>query len=271
MSPGLSLLVLAGLFLSVAALERIPSWQFAPARFLRPYLATDVAWYLVATGASIISTFVFRPQLEKLALPGVAEAVGNLSFVVRLGIAIVVYDLVSTAIHATMHRSNALWSVHKVHHSSLGLDWLATTRAHMFENLIRQLPAQATLFALGMQGTTVVTALVVFAAFALLGHSNLRLGGRWIEFVFVTPRLHRLHHLPATTQRNLGTILTIWDRVFGRLVSRDALPEERTGVPGEIDVYPQRFVAAFGQPLREARARRAARTAAPQRFLIDDG
>ena len=98
----------------------------------------------------------------------------------------------------------------------------------MFENLIRQLPAQATLFALGMRGTTVVTALVVFASFALLGHSNLRLGGRWIELVFVTPRLHRLHHLPATTQRNFGTILTIWDRIFGRFAveGRDARRNE---------------------------------------------
>ena len=259
MSPGLSLLVISTLFLTVAAFERIPSWRFAPARLVRPYLATDVAWYLVATAASIISTFAFRPQLERLALPVVADAVGNVSVFIRVGIAIVVYDLVSTAIHAAMHRSDALWSVHKVHHSSLRLDWLATTRAHMFENLIRQVPAQATLFALGMRGTTVVTALVVFASFALLGHSNLRVGGRWIELVFVTPRLHRLHHLPATTLNNFGTILTVWDRLRGRFVARDATPQERTGVPGEIDEYPQRFAAALRQPIREARARRAAR------------
>ena len=271
MSPGSSLLMLSGLFLTVAALERIPKWQFAPTRFVRPYLATDVAWYLVATAASIVSTFAIRPQLEKLAVPGLADVVGNLSLVARLAIAIVVYDFVSTLIHAGMHRSDALWSVHKVHHSSLRLDWLATTRADMFENMIRQVPAQLTLFALGMRGTTVVTALVVFASFALLGHSNLRLGGRWIELVFVTPRLHRLHHLPATTQTNFGTVLTIWDRLLGRLVSRDATPTERTGVPGEIDDYPQRFVAAFSQPIRERRARRAARvpsgivpTAAPR-------
>jgi len=101
--------------------------------------------------------------------------------------------------------------------------------------------------------------LVVFASFALLGHSNLRVGGRWIELVFVTPRLHRLHHLPATTLNNFGTILTIWDRLRGRFVARDATPQERTGVPGEIDEYPQRFAAALRQPVREARARRAAR------------
>jgi sterol desaturase/sphingolipid hydroxylase (fatty acid hydroxylase superfamily) len=257
MSPALSVLVMASLFLTVAALERVPDLQFAPFRFFRPYFATDVAWYLVATTAAIVSTVVFRPQLSKLAIPGVASRVGDLPVLARLAIAIVVYDFVSTAVHVGMHRSEALWSIHKVHHSSLRLDWLATTRAHMFENMVRQVPAQATVFMLGMPGSMVSTTLLVFAAFALLGHSNLRVGSRLMELVFVTPRLHRLHHISATSQNNYGTILTIWDRLFGRLVSRDASPDERFGVPGQIDDYPQQFASAFRQPLSEARARRA--------------
>ena len=35
--------------------------------FRRPYLGTDVGWFLVAGAASAISAFVFRPQLAKLA------------------------------------------------------------------------------------------------------------------------------------------------------------------------------------------------------------
>jgi sterol desaturase/sphingolipid hydroxylase (fatty acid hydroxylase superfamily) len=259
MSPGPAFLVLTSLLLTIAVLERVPAFQFRPGRLLRPFVATDAAWYLVATTASLISTFVLRPQLSKLAIPGVAASVGSVPLVVRVVTAVVVYDFVAFAVHVGIHRSDRLWSVHKVHHSSLRLDGLATTRTHMFEHLLRNVPAQATLFAMGMPASTVATTLVVYAAFALHGHSNLRVGGRRLEMVFVTPRLHRLHHLPATTQNNFGTVLTIWDRLFGRLVSRDARPTERTGVPGEIDEYPQRFVAAFCQPMKEARARRPAR------------
>ena len=43
MSPVRSLLVVAGLFVSVAGLERIPALQFRPSRFLRRSLATDAA------------------------------------------------------------------------------------------------------------------------------------------------------------------------------------------------------------------------------------
>lgn len=253
-----SFLVLSGVFLFVAGLERIPRLRFAPSRFLRRFLATDAVWYLVATTAALISTVVFRPQLSRLAIPTVADAVDGLPELIRLGLAVVVYDLIAFAVHIGIHRSDALWAVHKVHHSSLQLDWLATTRTHMFEHLVRNLPAQAALFALGMPAATVAATLLIYATFAVVGHSNLRIGGSWLELVFVTPRLHRLHHRPATTQQNFGTVLTVWDRLAGTLVTRDADPDEPIGVPGEIDTYPQQFLAAFGQPLREARARRAA-------------
>ena len=256
MSPIPSFLVVSTLFLMVFALERIPALQFRPSGVVRRHMLTDGAWYVVATGANVISTFVFQPLLSMLAIPGVAEPIGEAPLVVQVGLGIVVYDLVAFAVHVGIHRSDTLWSVHKVHHSTLLLDGLATTRTHLFEHLVRNVPAQAALFALGMPASTVAMTLVIYAAFALHGHSNLRIGGRWLELVFVTPRLHRLHHLPATTQHNFGTVFTVWDRIFGRLVVRDARPEERTGVPGEIDEYPQRFADAFRQPGREALANR---------------
>ena len=217
-------------------------------------MGTDVAWYLVASTAALTSTVVLRALLSPLAIPVVSDLGRSLPSPLRILLAVVVYDFVAFTVHVAVHRSDRLWLVHKVHHSSLELDGLATTRTHPVELLIRSVPAQAALFALGMPPSTVVTALFVYAAFALLGHSNLHVRGRGLELVFVTPRLHRLHHLPATTQNNFGTVFTIWDRVFGKLVVRDANAKEQTGVPGEIAEYPQSFVDAFRQPMKEVRA-----------------
>lgn len=253
-------LYLAGAFLLVAGLERVPRLRFVPSPFLRPYLATDTLWYVAATGSSAVSVFVFRPALERLALPGVDAAVDGLPAALRFLLALAVYDLVAFAVHVGIHRSDTLWSVHKVHHSSLRLDWLATTRTHVFEHLVRNLPAQAVLFALGVPGAVIAGVAVVYAVFALLGHSNLALDLRRLEPVFVTPRLHRRHHVLATTQRNFGTVFSVWDRLFGLLVAVDTDPSEPFGVPGEREEYPQRFIDAFRAPLRELRARRYART-----------
>ena len=164
--------------------------------------------------------------------------------------------------HVTLHRSNTLWNVHKVHHSTLHLDGFATTRTHMFENMLRFVPGQAVLFVIGMSGSVVAPVVAVAAIYGVSNHSNLGLNLQWAEGVFVTPRLHRRHHVPSTTQHNFGAIFTVWDRCFGTFIQRETTPDERYGVPGEIDSYPQRFLPAFRNPLVQLRQQRADKVAA---------
>src|SRR5688572_5304130 len=98
-----SFVVLSCLFVAVGVLERVPAFQFRRTPGLwRPFMATDGAWYLVATGANVISAFVFRPQLVKLAMPGVREIVAGWPSGVRLVVALVVYDLVAFAVHVVI-------------------------------------------------------------------------------------------------------------------------------------------------------------------------
>ena len=256
-----SISVLTIIFVLVAALERIPALQHSAGPLRRPWFATDLTWYLVATIAAGVSTFVFRPLLTHLAIPGVAAGVAALPGEARFLVAVVVFDAVAFAVHVGMHRSDALWRVHKVHHSSRRLDFLATTRTHAFELLIRNVPAQIVLFALGISARLVVAVVLVYGTFAVIGHSNLDLNLQRIEWLFITPRIHRLHHVPATTQTNFATIFSIWDRATHRLARADTRPDETLGIPGEIESFPQRFAPAFREPARQTlAARRAHRT-----------
>ena len=120
----------------------------------------------------------------------------------------------------------------------------------MAEHLFRNIPTQAVLFAIGFSTEAVALALVVYAAFATVGHSNLLLNLGFLEPLFITPRLHRLHHVPATTEKNFGTVFSLWDRLAGSLVSEDTNPEESLGVPGEEETYPQSWWQQLCQPLR---------------------
>lgn len=235
---------LTAVFLGVATLERFDRLRFAPSPFLRPHLATDAAWYLLATGSSLVTALVLRPVLSGLQVLDVGG--GPAAFVAAL----VVYDGVAFLVHVVIHRFEVLWNVHKVHHSSRRLDWLATTRTHLAEHMVRNLPAQVLLVALGFPVATMTAVAGVYATFALLGHSNLALDLRWAEPVFVTPRLHRIHHVPATTQRNFATVFTFWDRLAGTLLVDDVDPAVAFGVPGEVDTYPQRLRDAMREPFR---------------------
>jgi sterol desaturase/sphingolipid hydroxylase (fatty acid hydroxylase superfamily) len=248
-----SVALLIGVYLIVAALERTPALRFRRLASPRRYLATDTAWFAVGLAATAISAFVFRPQLAKLAIAPLARRLHDLPPAAKFLIALVVFDFVSFTVHVALHRSAALWNVHKVHHSTLELDGFATTRAHMLENLVRFVPGQALLFLMGMPATVVTPTVAIYAIFGVSNHSNIGIDLRWAEPLLVTPRLHRRHHIPDTSQNNFGTVFTVWDRLIGRLLPRDTTDEERFGVPGEVDTYPQHFAAAFRQPLVQTR------------------
>ena len=245
--------VLTGAYLGVWALEHIPGLRFRKAPWLRRYVPTDLAWYLVALAAVAVTGILLRPQLQRLRVGPVASAFDPLPGYIKLAVAVVAYDLVAFSVHVAVHHSDTLWKVHKVHHYPRALDGLATTRTHMMELLLRNIPAQLVLSRSVQISRLVATTVLIYALFALLGHSNLNPPTRRLEWLFITPRLHRLHHIPATTQHNFGTIFSVWDRSFGLLSRRDASVDEPTGVPGEITTYPQRFVAELRAPFREMR------------------
>jgi sterol desaturase/sphingolipid hydroxylase (fatty acid hydroxylase superfamily) len=263
MSFVLSVAILTVVYLVVARLERMPALRFRVLPSPRPYLATDVAWYGLAILATAISVFVLRPQLAKLEIGPVRNAVAHLPLAAKFLLGLIVFDFVSFVVHVSLHRSNTLWNVHKVHHSTLHLDGFATTRTHMFENLLRFVPGQVVLFVMGMSAAVVAPVVAVAAIYGVSNHSNLGTKLHWIEGLLVTPRLHRRHHVPSTTQRNFGAIFTIWDRCFGTLIRQDTTPDERYGVPGEIDSYPQRFLPAFRNPVAQYRRQRADRLTSP--------
>jgi len=262
MSFLISLTALSVVYVVVARLERMPALRFRVLPTPRPYFTTDLAWYGLAIAATAVSVFVLRPQLTKLEIAPLQHAVARLPVAAKFLLGLFVFDFVSFVVHVTLHRSNTLWNVHKVHHSTLHLDGFATTRTHMFENLLRFVPGQAVLFLMGMSAAIVAPVVAVAAIYGVSNHSNLGLDFRWAEGLLVTPRLHRRHHVPSTTQHNFGAIFTIWDRCFGTLIQRDTTPDERYGVPGEIDSFPQRFLPAFRSPLAQLRQQRAAKPAA---------
>jgi sterol desaturase/sphingolipid hydroxylase (fatty acid hydroxylase superfamily) len=265
MSFVVSVLVLTAVYVFVGQLERAPALRFRELSSPRPYLATDMAWYGVAVAATALSVFVFRPVLGYLAIRPARDVIAGEPFLVKLLTGVVVFDLVSFLVHRALHRYSPLWNLHKVHHSTLQLDGFATTRTHMIENMLRFVPPQALLFLIGMPVSVVATSVAIAAIYGVSNHSNLGVNLRWLEPVLVTPRLHRRHHIPATTQTNYGGIFTIWDRLFGTLVRADAEPDERFGVPGEIDTYPQAFAVAFKQPLADFRRSHAEMAPLPRR------
>jgi sterol desaturase/sphingolipid hydroxylase (fatty acid hydroxylase superfamily) len=253
----MSLVLVVAVLAVVALCERTERLRFEKQPFLRSRFGTDL--FYLATGAVALSLVMRAGAARFAASWGTAlPELGALPALAVVPLAVILHDLLSYFAHWSMHRSDVLWRLHKVHHSSPALDWLATFRAHPLEHALRHLLSPVALLLLGFPLYAVAVSSALYTAWAALNHANLKVDLRFGEGLLITPRLHRLHHVPDSAQRNLGTIFSLWDRLRGTLVRDPAAPLRPLGVPGELASYPQTWLRQLVEPFRQAPKARAA-------------
>jgi len=122
--------------------------------------------------------------------------------------------------HTTMHHVPWLWRIHAVHHSDPAVDITTAIRQHPAEGLVRYAYMGVAALAIGAPPAAFAVYRLWSALQGLFVHANIVLPARLetaLGFVFVTPRLHELHHsrLVAETNSNYGTLTCLFDRMFG--------------------------------------------------------
>ena len=227
----MTLIVLGAVSFIFILIERHPKLRLSSLPFLRPFFLSDLFYLLTGFivggsvtaayfdyGSRIIGTTFGMRQLT-LALPGWALVL----------LALLALDAGNYFAHYLLHRFDALWEFHKVHHSSPLLDWLATFRSHILEQTLRRLVAPILLILLGFPTDAVLMAGAVFVAWGVFNHANLIINLRFLEQILITPRLHRIHHLNEGPVRNLGAIFTLWDRMRGTFSTEEVDADSELG------------------------------------------
>ena len=163
------------------------------------------------------------------------------------------YELGSYGLHHLSHHTR-LWRLHSVHHSVRRLHGLNSIRSHPIDFLFAVATTSGPLLLLGIDERLFAQVTVLGTVNMWLQHANADLKTGWLDWLFVTPNLHRWHHSRRLheQQRNLGAILIVWDIVFGtRLAPPDRAPPEDVG-PGHAAPYPDTFLAQLAAPFRTA-------------------
>jgi sterol desaturase/sphingolipid hydroxylase (fatty acid hydroxylase superfamily) len=119
--------------------------------------------------------------------------------------------------HRMMHQIPVLWRVHKVHHSSERLDWLAAARVHPFESVWNKIVALLPLFLLGFSPKITVFFGPLIAIYPIFVHANVRWGYGWIGYFIASPAFHRWHHSADwdALNKNYSGLLPLFDFLFG--------------------------------------------------------
>lgn len=171
------------------------------------------------------------------ALPafGPAEPAGWTSWLLTIGLTLTLFvavDFMRWWNHYLFHKIPALWEFHKVHHSAEVLNFATADRFHPVE-LIAGTATMAV--ALGLvNGLWIalfgndVAALQLFGANLLWFIANaaggaIRHAPVWVSYGpvlerwFISPAMHHIHHSAEERHwdRNMGSTLTLWDRMAG--------------------------------------------------------
>lgn len=143
----------------------------------------------------------------------------------KITIAVIFMDFMLYIWHLLNHEMPLFWRFHRVHHSDLNMDVSTATRFHIGELSISAVIKIGLIFFIGADIVSVIIFESLLVLSAQFHHSSLKVP-EWLENIFwplfVPPSMHRVHHSVVIKERdtNYGTILSIWDRMFGTLLKK---------------------------------------------------
>ncbi|MFY0255463.1 sterol desaturase family protein [Chitinophaga sp. 30R24] len=150
---------------------------------------------------------------------------------------VLLQDFLYWLLHTTGHYIRVFWAVHVTHHSSEQFNLTTGFRSSVFEPMYR-LFFFVPLSLLGFSAIDILFAYYVTQIYGNLVHTQ-TIGKLHpiIEYIFVTPSHHRVHHASnhRYLDKNMGMLLILWDRMFGTF--QEELPEDeiRYGLTKELE------------------------------------
>lgn len=143
----------------------------------------------------------------------------EIPYAITIFLALLLMDLLIYGQHVLMHKVPLFWSVHRMHHTEIGLDVSSAVRFHPIEIVLSMLIKIAFVLIFGIPVVAVIIFEVLLNGLALFNHSNLKLpkaADNLLRKLIVTPEVHWIHHSDITkeTNSNYGFNLIVWDKLF---------------------------------------------------------
>lgn len=135
-------------------------------------------------------------------------------------LAYVLYDFMFYVLHFIGHKVRFFWCIHGAHHTAEEMKMTVAVRGS-FMIFIHMPHTILWLPILGFDPLMILIIEIVANIYGLYEHISEKLIGRqiWLERIFITPSLHRVHHAKnhKYLDTNYGETFSIWDRVFGTM------------------------------------------------------
>jgi len=256
-----SIIVIAAMMAMVAWIESgLP--LHARGRWNRAHLGPNLALTLITFATNAFFNAALVAALIRHSAGGFAilPRLGLRSGSATLVVVVLVLDFSIYLAHVAMHKSAALWRVHRVHHSDPAVDVTTTIRQHPGEGVIRYAFLAAFAIALGAPPAAFAVYRLWSAVTGLFEHANVRLPvalDRALSLVIISPNMHKVHHSRDArhTDTNYGNIFSWWDRLFSTFTPARAGIDVVYGLDGLDHPSAQTTAGLIALPFADARPR----------------
>ncbi len=252
--------ILTAMYLTLFLVERFFPLR-AAVRSLWPRVWVNI---VITALAFTMAAITVRPAVSQaLGISHEREigllALFNLPVAVEFCVALLLFDWSFYWWHLANHRVSLLWRFHSVHHVDPDLDVTTAFRFHAFEIGFSAAFRAGQVVLIGPAAWMCFIYELVFQGNTLFHHSNVKLPlrvERGLNWVFVTPRMHGIHHsyFHRETDSNYSTVFSWWDRLHRSLRLDVRQREIEAGVPGYSLPEDNRPWRLLSMPFRRQRA-----------------
>lgn len=163
--------------------------------------------------------------------------------------------------HRASHRIRWLWATHAVHHSATRFNLSAAVRLGWTGQLTGAFVFFLPLAWIGFPPLAIAGMIFVGLVYQFFLHTSLPVSLGPLEWVLNTPAHHRVHHASneACLDRNYGSVLIVFDRLFGTFAKAPGGEALRFGLKGRAPVLNPVGIALgeWGHLWRDVRAARS--------------
>ncbi|RNI23934.1 sterol desaturase family protein [Flexivirga caeni] len=140
-------------------------------------------------------------------------------------LAVLGWDFIYYWNHRLDHEVRWMWAMHEVHHSSEHYNLSTALRQPWGDTITLYVP-YSLLALIGVRPEHIIQARAINLLYQFWIHTEMIRSIGWLERVLNTPSHHRVHHGTNSEylDRNHGSILIVWDKLFGTFEPENAQP-----------------------------------------------
>lgn len=214
----------------------------------RGYFADIIATIVNGPGLSGLTKLAFSVVI--IYLPPTIQFVSAWPVWLQFVVFLLINDFARYWLHRWYHSSSLLWRLHRVHHTITEMDALSVFRMHIGEAVIKNWIIFLPLRMVGFGETAIILYSSIDILKGFWHHANVRNYIGPLNYVLNSAELHWWHHStePRGQHSNYGSILSIWDWLFGTAYWPKGEWPEHIGVDG-MERFPDSYAGQFASVL----------------------